>query len=119
MTKPSETPPADLPPALPTSLPKRPFYKQIDFWIGFVGWWAVNAPLYWWLTSGGRFMVNSLFGSFLMLPVTLIVLLIAAFRRRHFAGGILVAIATNLMLSVLLGTLGNAVCGVPFFLRYR
>ena len=70
------------------------------------------------VTNAGRYPAN-LFYSFLLnyivLPVNLIVLLGMVSKRRRVAGGILAAIALNLVISLVRGATYNAVCAIPFF----
>jgi len=84
----------------------------IEIGIGFVAWYVINGLI--WL--GG----TSNYGFFLAiftLPGNLIVLLICAItpRLRRVALGILIAIALNLVITLVLGMFTNALCFVPFF----
>jgi hypothetical protein len=112
MTTPSETPPANVPPPSP----QRPFYKQIDFWAGFIGWYVVNGAL-WGLILQTH---SPALLAFFVPLANLVVLVITAFVRRRLAGGMLLAIALNFLIAIVLGLFTNAVCGTlfnaPFFI---
>ncbi len=94
--------------------PAPPFYRQIDFWLGFTGWYLANGLVWQGMggASGERVILNGL-----ILPANLVALLIAAFIRRRFAGGMLAAVAVNLIIAILVGAFMNATCAIPFFVR--
>ena len=88
--------------------------KIRDFAIGFVGWYVVNGGLYLTVFTGNP---GGGFYNLLLLPVNVIVLIIAAFRRQWFALGLLASFAVNLVLALLLGLTLNAFCWIPFFIK--
>lgn len=51
----------------------------------------------------------------LPLPASLTAILVAAFLRRRLAGGLLAALALNLVITLVRGAFINAICGIPFF----
>jgi hypothetical protein len=80
--------------------------------IGFVAWYVINGLIWWGGTSNYRFFL-----AIFTLPGNIIALLICAIvpRLRRVALGILIAIALNLVISLVLGMMTNALCFVPFF----
>ncbi|MGC1376132.1 MAG: hypothetical protein WA821_07920 [Anaerolineales bacterium] len=84
----------------------------IEIGVGFVAWYVINGLIWWGGTSNYRFFL-----AIFTLPGNLIALLICAIvpRLRKVALGILIAIALNLVITLVLGMLTNALCFVPFF----
>lgn len=103
MTVPGETP------------SPSPYYTEADFWVGFVGWYVVNALA--WVVLGRNSYGYSLSVNLLFLPINALVLLITARKRPRFAAGLLAAIALNFILALISGAFTNAVCAIPFFIR--
>jgi hypothetical protein len=99
-----------------------PYEKIRDFVIGFVGWVAINAVL--WLSSD-RVSLSSYWSrdmqfqcaAFMLFVLNVAGLIVLAFTRRWIAFGSLVAFATNSLISLVLGSGLNALCGVPFYVN--
>jgi hypothetical protein len=86
------------------------------FAAGFLGWFVINWLV--WREIGVNEGENFLFG-ILTLPVNLIVMVVlAAVRRTRWIGlGILTAIVLNLVITLVMGLVTQAVCLIPFFTK--
>ena len=81
--------------------------RVIHFLIGFTGW-SLMFFLFWPMFYGG--------GAFFILIINLLAIIYLAFhpKTRWIALGMLTAMAVNLMVSLVLGVIFNALCS-PFF----
>jgi hypothetical protein len=96
--------------------------KWRDFLIGFLGWYAVNVPIWLFLTNLYQSSNTSassapLSLSCLLFPVNVLVLVICAFTMRWVALGILTSYAANFLLAMMLGLMFQAACWIPFFIK--
>lgn len=116
----NETPPTTShpkPPGGSAALPQTPFYTQIDFWAGLVGWYVINGIIWSIILK-----LNLDLLMYFVPAANLTVLLIAAFNLKHrsFAFGMLLAVALNFLVAIVLGLFVNAICGTlfnaPFFI---
>jgi len=103
--------------APPTPPVLRPFFKQIDFWLGFIGWYLVNGLIWWGFGPGATTSSYGPVPALILLPANVVVLLITAFVRSRFAGGMLAAYALNFVIATFMGATVNATCAIPFFYR--
>lgn len=102
----------------------HPSGKTRRFWLmaaGFLGWFVING-LVWLGLSGGIGPVSNGLAQgpgpdCLMLPLNLVVLFLLSRKAstRPVAGGILAAVGTNFLVSLILGLSLNAFCLIPFF----
>ena len=100
----------------------KPFYSEPDFWAGFFGWYIFNSIAFLIVSSssgtGGGLsadILRTVAGLGLILSINLIAPIVAAFKRRFLAAGILTAFAINFAISIIIGAGWTAVCGLPFF----
>jgi hypothetical protein len=132
----------DQKPGYPEKPPERQLTRNEkirDFVIGFMGWYILTRILWFiinpGLNNGGisilgvatgilSFLNNggssiSLIIGILSFPLNLIVLIVfASIKRTHWIGlGILVALALNLVVSLIIGAVFNALCFVPFYVK--
>jgi hypothetical protein len=88
--------------------------------IGFLGWYVVMALIYGLLfrsygTGSADYDLMALGCYFLPLQVLILIFLLANRKLRRIGWGMLSAIGLNLMISLVLGLFGNALCFIPFF----
>jgi len=90
-------------------------HKNIQVLYGFFGWYLVNGLI--WMAFGGPYRWEFASPNLYIFPANLLTLILLAVvkRTRKIAMGILLAIALNLVISLLLGLVFNGVCFVPFF----
>ncbi len=117
-----EKPPVEAEPEHVTSTPPPPpvptAVKRRHLLIGFFGWYLVNGLL-WFALTGASFDAAQapaqalclLFAVNFLLPVVLGL----SKAARWMALGILAALALNFLVSLLVGTIINGICFVPFF----
>lgn len=87
--------------------------KNIDLIAGFVGWYLFNG-LAWLLNSNDD---NGL--ACFLFPLNMIVLIVFLMRRRWIGLGILGALALNLLIALVLNTMVNGTCAVPFWVSFE
>jgi len=106
------------------SKPKRQLTRNEkirDFLFGFVGWWVINALVWFAVMSdyvnsmGENVLLIFLLGIPVFYLAQLITLIILASRRGWIALGIVSAMALNLVITLILGLTFNATCFIPFF----
>jgi hypothetical protein len=95
--------------------------KIRDFAIGFFGWYIINGLLWIIINPGiinGGTAVNGGSGC-ITFPLNLIVLIVfARIKQTHWiAFGILVALALNLVVSLIIGVAFNGWCFIPFYVK--
>ena len=111
-------PPPDMPPPPAETPPPIPRSKLIwQFVGGFLGWFLVNGAFYW-ITYGGMNQTTQPSGLLcVILPANIIafVILIAIKKTRQVGWGMLSAIGLNMLISIMIGSILNAMCLVPFY----
>ncbi|OGO34260.1 MAG: hypothetical protein A2W35_12060 [Chloroflexi bacterium RBG_16_57_11] len=88
--------------------------KLRDFAIGFIGWWVVNGLLW---TIADKTAFRDDFGSvvlFCAVPINIVSLIFLAFLRRWVALGVLATYVVNFAMALILGTITNGYCWIPF-----
>jgi hypothetical protein len=105
----------------PNSQSTSRFKLTWKFAAGFLGWYLVIWLIYWSLSHGNPDPqgYGAMIVSMLVFPAQIIALifLFVVKKFRKIGWGMLSAIASNLMISLLLGFGFNAVCFVPFFFQ--
>jgi len=104
----------------PDSSSARKFKLTWKFAVGFLGWYLVIGLIYVALISLDRQGYGNMKGGvFLVFPAQLIalVILFVVKQLRNIGWGMLSAIAVNLVISLILGFVGNAICFIPFPIR--
>lgn len=86
--------------------------ENIGLIAGFLGWYLVNG-LAWLLNSND----DSGLACFLF-PLNMIVLIVFLIKWRAIGLGILGALALNLLISLVLSTVMNGTCAIPFWVSY-
>ena len=101
--------------------PTRKFKFTWQFAAGFLGWFLVSGLVWPILLAGREFSFEDEAGMIcngaLIFPLNLIILFLLARKKetRQIAWGIVAALGVNLIVSLVLGLVQNAVCLVPFF----
>lgn len=97
--------------------------RSRDFLIGLVGWFLVNGLL-WFMIGNGSFRpsdaeTGATMAAICAFPANVGVLLFLTIKKntRRLAGGMLTAIAINLVIALIIGLSFNATCFVPFFVN--
>jgi MFS family permease len=97
-----------------------------SFLIGFVGWFVINSVLAMFL--GGVILGPGLLSGpstssdytficpgALLLLLSIVIMIIAAFKRSMIALGIVAAYAANIAITLVIGVGYASICGVPFY----
>ena len=118
---PSEEQPPEAVQPIPGAQPPHKFKLTWQFAAGFLGWFLVNGLGWLIILSGRKFSSGDetavICNGALFFPLNLIILVLLAWKvgTRQIAWGIVAALGVNLIVSLVLGLVQNAVCLVPFF----
>ena len=91
-----------------------PQEKRIELLIGFIGWFVINGVL-WAIAAGTPVGLAYLPPNLILFPANVLVLIILARTRRWVALGVLIALAVNLLITLIMGVVIAGFCFVPFF----
>lgn len=98
----------------PVAQPPKKFKLNIwQFAAGFLGWFLVTLLVYGQKMDGESLM---LCGGVMFL-VNVVVLIFLFVRSRSIGMGMLAALGVNLVISLILGLVNNAMCFIPFYKR--
>ena len=103
------------PPAVAESMHNRK-QQWIHFSAGFLGWFILYGLIWWRLvetTPYGQWYLYDV--CLLPLNVLLMIVLARNIKTRFIGIGILVAMAVNLIISLVMGLGMEAICNIPFF----
>ena len=109
-------------PALSPVVDERKFKITRQFILGFALWYVVMGLIFVGLVPPGKYTPNEAEemilicnGLFFPLQVIVLIILFVTKNRREVGWGMLAAIGVNLVISLALGLVLNAVCFIPFF----
>ncbi|MEW5939200.1 MAG: HEAT repeat domain-containing protein [Chloroflexota bacterium] len=91
--------------------------KSWPFLAGFFGWYVVNIA-FWYVVSGGSPDDIVIIFNIILFPLNLLALIYLSVKKqtREIGLGILAALAVNLLLSAVVGSLSNGYCFLPFYM---
>jgi hypothetical protein len=104
--------PENIPEEKPPEPEMSPQRKWVLFAAGFLGWYLVNA-LIWFVLNGD---LGAVCGIWLVNGFALLILALNH-PTRPVALGILAALALNFVISLMAGLTDNALCFIPFFIK--
>ena len=100
-------------PALRKGYIPSPQEKRIELLIGFIGWFVINGVL-WVIASGTPVGIAYGIPNLILFPANVLVLIILARTRRWVALGVLIALAVNLLITLIMGVAFEGLCFIPF-----
>ena len=91
--------------------------KNNQILYGFFGWYLINGLI--WLYISSLNQMESIFNNLFIFPINLLALIILSVnkRTRKIGLGILIALALNLLLSLIVGLSINGICFIPFYVK--
>jgi len=91
--------------------------KNDQILYGFFGWYLINSII--WLLISTRGYAEYVFLNLFIFPINLLTLIVLSVIKstRKIGLGILIALALNLLLSLMVGLTINGVCFIPFYVK--